>query len=101
LSPQSDFKVELFNPYQFKKAKIESQSYTLTANYSVPYGLWLAENKLGQSGYWTLLNKEEHLRMPHVFMLEPYQPNKKIIVMVHGLASSPETWIGLTNNIMG
>ncbi len=101
LSPQSDFNVELFNPYQFKKAKIESQPYTLTANYSVPYGLWLAENKLGRSGYWTLLNKEEHLRMPHVFMLEPYQPNKKIIVMVHGLASSPETWIGLTNNIMG
>jgi hypothetical protein len=79
LSPQSDFKVELFNPYQFKKAKIESQSYTLTANYSVPYGLWLAENKLGQSGYWTLLNKEEHLRMPHVFMLEPINPIKRLL----------------------
>lgn len=39
--------------------------------------------------------------MPHVYQLEPYQPNKKIIVMIHGLASSPETWISLTNNIMG
>ena len=39
--------------------------------------------------------------MPHLFMLEPYQPDKKIIVMIHGLASSPETWISLTNNIMG
>ncbi|WP_322898859.1 lipase family alpha/beta hydrolase [Acinetobacter tianfuensis] len=62
------------------------------------YGL---ENKLGTAGYWTLLNREERLQMPHLFKLEPYQPNKKIIVMIHGLASSPETWVSLTNNIMG
>ena len=34
-------------------------------------------------------------------MLEPYNPNKKVIVLVHGLASSPEAWIRLTNDIMG
>ena len=39
--------------------------------------------------------------MPHLYMLEPYQPNKKIVVLVHGLASSPETWMNLTNNILG
>ncbi|MGM9451477.1 esterase/lipase family protein, partial [Klebsiella sp. K47] len=39
--------------------------------------------------------------MPHVYMLEPYQPNKKVIVLIHGLASSPETWVNLTNNILG
>ena len=32
-------------------------------------------------------------------MLEPYNPNKRVIIMMHGLASSPETWIGLTNDI--
>lgn len=39
--------------------------------------------------------------MPHLFMVEPYQPNKKVIVLIHGLASSPEAWVALTNNIMG
>ena len=39
--------------------------------------------------------------MPHLYMLEPYNPNKKIIVLVHGLASSPEAWIAVTNDIMG
>jgi pimeloyl-ACP methyl ester carboxylesterase len=34
-------------------------------------------------------------------MLEPYNPKKKVIVLVHGLASSPEAWIRLTNDIMG
>ena len=32
-------------------------------------------------------------------MLEPYSPNKRVIIMLHGLASSPETWIQLTNDI--
>lgn len=31
----------------------------------------------------------------------PINPNKKVIVLVHGLASSPEAWIRLTNDIMG
>lgn len=34
-------------------------------------------------------------------MLEPFNPNKKIIVFIHGLASSPEAWVSLTNDIMG
>ena len=34
-------------------------------------------------------------------MLEPYNPDKKVLVLIHGLASSPEAWIRLTNDIMG
>ncbi len=39
--------------------------------------------------------------MPHLYMLEPYNPNKKVIGFIHGLASSPEAWVSLTNDIMG
>lgn len=101
LDPNTPLAIELYNPYRFKTAQIENQHYGLTANFSVPFAYWLAENKLGSSGYLTLLDRAEQLRMPHLYMLEPYQPNKKIIVMVHGLASSPETWVNLTNNILG
>ena len=75
--------------------------YPLTANYSAPYGLWLSKYNLGAAGYWSLINKEANLIMPHLYMLEPFNPNKKIIVFIHGLASSPEAWVSLTNDIMG
>lgn len=101
LNGTATFEIELFNPYTQKYVKINQQKYILTANYSVPFAYWLAENKLGSTGYLTLLDRTERLRMPHVYMLEPYQPNKKIIILIHGLASSPETWINLTNNILG
>ena len=95
------FKIQLLNPNKYHTAMVNLKPYTFTANYSVPYGLWLSQNNLGSKGYWTLLNREQNLFMPHLYMIEPYQPNKKIIVMIHGLASSPEAWIALTNNIMG
>lgn len=81
--------------------KVEGVDYPLTANYSAPYGLWLSKYNLGAAGYWSLINKEANLIMPHLYMLEPFNPNKKIIVFIHGLASSPEAWVSLTNDIMG
>ena len=101
LSSEATFNIEFYDPYLYHTAQVNQHPYTLTANYTVPFGLWLAENQLGTAGYKTLLNREKDLQMPHLFQLEPYQPNKKIIIMIHGLASSPETWISLTNNIMG
>ena len=97
----SDFKIRLVDPYLYNQVEVNRADYTLTANYSAPYGYWLSQNHLGKAGYWTLLNKENVLLMPHLYMLEPYNPNKKVIVFIHGLASSPEAWVSLTNDIMG
>ena len=33
--------------------------------------------------------------------MQPYDPNKRTIVMLHGLASSPEAWINVANELMG
>ena len=98
-SPEFDIKV--YDPYSIDKVNIAGQPYSLAANFSAPYGLWLAENNLGAAAYLTLIDRDQHLTMPHLYMLEPYNPNKKIIVLVHGLASSPEAWIAVTNDIMG
>lgn len=96
-----EFEIKVYDPYSIDKVNIAGQPYSLAANFSAPYGLWLAENNLGAAAYLTLIDREQHLTMPHLYMLEPYNPNKKIIVLVHGLASSPEAWIAVTNDIMG
>ena len=96
-----NFEIKVYDPYSIKKVEIAGKPYSLAANFSAPYGLWLAENNLGAAAYLTLIDRDQHLAMPHLYMLEPYNPNKKIIVLVHGLASSPEAWIAVTNDIMG
>lgn len=98
---QTHFQLRVYDPYSTEKVKVGKDTYPLAANFSAPYGLWLAQNNLGIAAYLTLLDRDQSLTMPHLYMLEPYNPDKKVIVLVHGLASSPEAWIAVTNDIMG
>ncbi|EPF73590.1 hypothetical protein F945_02027 [Acinetobacter rudis CIP 110305] len=97
----AEFEIKAYDPYNLDHLNIAGKKYPLAANFSAPYGLWLAQNNLGAAAYLSLINRDNHLNMPHIYMLEPYNPNKKVIVLIHGLASSPEGWIRLTNDIMG
>ncbi|WP_026348741.1 esterase/lipase family protein [Psychrobacter lutiphocae] len=94
-----NFDIHLYNPYHTKVIDILGKPYYLAANFSASYGMWLAENRLSNVGYFNLLAKQQSLTQPQLFMLEPYDPNKRIIIMLHGLASSPATWVSITNDI--
>ncbi|WP_068036323.1 hypothetical protein [Psychrobacter sp. P11G5] len=91
--------IHLYNPYRSNSVNILGNDYPLAANFSAGYGLWLAENQLDGVGYLNLLTRRQETTLPKLFMLEPYDPNKRVIVMIHGLASSPATWVNLTNDI--
>ena len=91
--------IHLYNPYRSRNVRILGNDYPLAANFSAGYGLWLAENQLDGVGYLNLLTRRQETTLPKLFMLEPYDPDKRVIVMIHGLASSPATWVNLTNDI--
>lgn len=92
--------IHLYNPYRSETANILGEDYPLAANFSASYGLWLAENQLDGVGYLNLITRQPEARLPKLFMLEPYDPNKRVLIMLHGLASSPATWVNLTNDIL-
>ena len=91
--------IHLYNPYRSENASILGDDYPLAANFSAGYGLWLAENQLDGVGYLNLITRQKEANLPKLFMLEPYDPDKRVIIMLHGLASSPATWVNLTNDI--
>lgn len=92
--------IHLYNPYQTETVNILNDNYPLAANFSAGYGMWLAENQLDSVGYLNLITRQPDARLPKLFMLEPYDPDKRVIIMLHGLASSPATWVNLTNDIL-
>ncbi len=92
--------IHLDNPYQTETVNILNDNYPLAANFSAGYGMWLAENQLDSVGYLNLITRQPDARLPKLFMLEPYDPDKRVIIMLHGLASSPATWVNLTNDIL-
>lgn len=91
--------IHFFNPYKDKTVSILGKEYPLFANFSASYAMWLKENDLGKASLSNMLQKEE-VRLPELFMLEPYDPDKKVVILVHGLASSPTTWVNFTNNLL-
>ena len=91
--------INLYNPYQSDSVDILGNRYPLAANFSAGYGMWLAENQLEGVSYLNLLSRKQEMSLPKLFMLEPYNPDKRVIIMIHGLASSPATWVNLTNDI--
>jgi pimeloyl-ACP methyl ester carboxylesterase len=46
-----------------------------------------------------LLNPAETQKDRGLFMLEPYDPNRIPVLMVHGLWSSPRTWMDMFNDL--
>jgi triacylglycerol esterase/lipase EstA (alpha/beta hydrolase family) len=73
----------------------------LAANFTAGYGLWLARSDFSRQAFWNLMGASDALAEPQVFMLQPYDPNRKIIIMLHGIASSPEAWVNTANEVLG
>lgn len=95
----NQFELALYDPYRNNRINLQGQDFALSANFSASYGLWLNENALEPVSLLNLFSRRHQRSEPHLFMLEPYNPNKRVIIMLHGLGSSPITWIGLTNDI--
>ncbi len=94
-------KVSLFDPYLVSSVSIAQQQVPLSANFSSSYGLWLARSGFATAAFKNLFGRQGALTYPKIYLMQPYDPNRRIVVLLHGIASSPEAWINLTNEIMG
>jgi pimeloyl-ACP methyl ester carboxylesterase len=46
-----------------------------------------------------LLRPQEYSSTFRVARLEPYDPNKKVVLVIHGLMDTPASWVPLINNL--
>jgi len=75
--------------------------YPLAGDFSAPYAYLLSRTSLRQlawSGFFEFEKTLDHLGL---FLMQPYDPDKIPIVMIHGLLSSPREWTQLTNTVFG
>lgn len=93
--------LEVFDPYQTSHVILAGKNVPLAANFTSGYGLWLARSGFSSQALLTLIGRGEALESPRVYLMQPYDPNRKVLIMLHGLASSPEAWINVANEILG
>ncbi len=90
-----------YDTWQDHHVMIANHPVPLAANYTAAYGLWLANSDFSSQSIKTLFGKGNILAEPRVYLMQPYQPHLKTLILIHGLASSPEAWVNVANEIMG
>ena len=82
-------------------ATIEGHQVPLEADYSTPLGVLLSRLKDTNAGVKGLVNSDKNAGGAGIYMLEPLRKNKIPVIMVHGLMSSPQTWMEMFNDLRG
>lgn len=89
------------DPYRDDTITVGGRVVPLGANFTAPYGVWLARSGFASQSIRSLLGREGGIKKPRVLLMQPYDPDRLTVVMLHGLASSPEAWINVANEVMG
>jgi pimeloyl-ACP methyl ester carboxylesterase len=95
-----DVRLYAKSPYLDNTIQLDGQTIPLAANFTAPYGVWLARSGFAKQSIRSLLGRGG-LTKPEVLLMQPYDPNRLTVIMLHGLASSPEAWINVVNEVMG
>lgn len=93
--------LHLLDPANHERFFVAEQPLSLAADFTAPYAVALSQRRFDLLGYAGTLRPQRVEAASGVFMLEPYDPNKTPVLMVHGLLSSPLAFAEITNGIWG
>jgi pimeloyl-ACP methyl ester carboxylesterase len=95
------FVLELYDPLDRQNIYVAKHEVPLEADLSTPLAFFLNQPQFQDNHLSTvgLLRPDEAKQLQGLYMLEPFDPGKMPIVMVHGLWSSPITWMEMYNDL--
>ncbi|MEZ6092726.1 MAG: alpha/beta fold hydrolase [Pirellulaceae bacterium] len=91
----------LFDPLQQNVVQLGDRVVPLESDITTPMAYHMNDPLLSTNVMATfgLLNANFAKEFQGIYMLEPYDPDKIPVVMVHGLWSSPVTWLQMFNDL--
>jgi pimeloyl-ACP methyl ester carboxylesterase len=95
------FVLELYDPLDRQSIDVAGRGVPLEADLSTPLAYFLSQPQFQDSQLSTagLLHPGEAKKLQGLYMLEPFDATKMPVVMVHGLWSSPITWMEMYNDL--
>ena len=90
-------------PLNTSEINVDGRSVPLESDLTTPLAYALNQKQLRNLDSSTagLLNPAQTEKLQGLYMLEPYQPGKIPVLMIHGLWSSPITWMEMFNDLRG
>ncbi|MEM6470019.1 MAG: alpha/beta fold hydrolase, partial [Planctomycetota bacterium] len=93
--------LEFFDPLNANQVKLADHWVPLETDLTTPLAFFLDTPKFRERNVETkgLINPRDTAKHRGLYMLEPYDPDRIPVLMVHGLWSSPRTWMDMFNDL--
>ena len=91
--------LSICDPLAMETVQVEGHTYPLAANFTASLAMVLAQEKPQKLGLVRLLVPEKYAATARVARMEPYNPNKSVVLFVHGLMDTPATWVPMLNDL--
>jgi pimeloyl-ACP methyl ester carboxylesterase len=93
--------IKFEDPLSDETVRFQGSNYPLAADFTAPLAFMLAKEKLAKLELKRLLKPEKYDFTERLARLQPYDPSKTIVLVIHGLKDSQATWVPLLNHLRG
>jgi pimeloyl-ACP methyl ester carboxylesterase len=91
--------VSFEDPLAVEDVRFNGHRHPLAADYTAPLAVLLARTKPKKLELARLLRPEKYAETARLARLQPYEPDKTVVLVVHGLMDSPATWVPMINHL--
>lgn len=89
------------DPLATEAVTFNGRTVPLAADFTVPLAVMLQESDPKKHEFSRLLNPEKYARTADIERLQPYDPGKTVVLVIHGLMDSQATWTPMINKLRG
>jgi len=96
---QAPISLEIYDPTKTVAVRIGGVPVPLEIDYITPVASVL-QGRHQQLGIAALFRGNEYEQTGGLYMFQPYEPGKMFVLLIHGLASDPLTWLPLYADLL-
>ena len=87
------------DPLATETVELHEKKWPLAADFTVPLAAMLDGARLESMGLPRMLRPGKHAETARLSRLQPYDPRKTVVLLLHGLMDSPATWTPMINRL--
>lgn len=89
--------IDFMDPLSVETTRLAGRTLPSQADFTAPLALGLAHERPERFGAAAMLNPEKFADKAGLIQVQPYEPNKIPVLLVHGLQSTPAAWAPMVN----
>lgn len=93
--------VSFEDPLAVERVSFAGHTHTLAADFTVPLAVMLASTHPRKFEIMRMLKPAEYAETARIARLQPYDPEKTVVLVIHGLMDSEATWTPMINTLRG